>query len=75
MQVHLYRIIDKITSQPITDFSIVNPNADLDNGDHGLFNLWSYTMGVTYVGMLKAGEATRDSNIHTISAQEHEIFL
>jgi rhamnogalacturonyl hydrolase YesR len=56
-----YRIVDTKTRKVITDFSKINQNADLDNGEKGLFNIWSYTMGVTYTGMLKAGEVTGDS--------------
>jgi unsaturated rhamnogalacturonyl hydrolase len=54
------RIIDRTTNETITDFSKLNKNADLDNGDHGLFNIWAYTQGVTYAGMLKLAEVTGD---------------
>lgn len=55
-----FKIIDKNTKAEITDLSKINKDADVDNGDHNLFNLWTYEMGVTYSGMFKATEVTGD---------------
>lgn len=56
-----YRVVDSKTRQTITDFSQINPNADLDKGENGLFEFWVYPAGVTNIGMLKAGEVTGDN--------------
>ncbi len=55
-----FRIIDTKTGKEITDFTKPDANADLDNGENGLFSIWSYTQGVTYSGMLMADTATGD---------------
>lgn len=56
------QLIDKTTEKPITDLSrltdaSVRANAIIKPGD---FRLTSYEWGVTYAGMLLAGEATGD---------------
>lgn len=51
------QVIDRQTGQPITSFTTFNPNAIIKPGD---FRLTSYEWGVTYTGMLRAGEATGD---------------
>ena len=51
------QVIDRQTGQPITNFTTFNPNAIIKPGD---FRLTSYEWGVTYTGMLRAGEATGD---------------
>jgi unsaturated rhamnogalacturonyl hydrolase len=51
------RIIDSKTKEAITDFSKPNANAIFEPGT---FRLISYEWGVTYGGMLLAGEATGD---------------
>jgi rhamnogalacturonyl hydrolase YesR len=53
-----FRIINKKNKIEITDFSQPVEDADLDNGDHNLFLLWKYEMGVTYTGLLKASDVT-----------------
>lgn len=53
-----FRIVHKNSQFEITDFSHPAIDADLDNGDHNLFLLWKYEMGVTYTGMLKSAEVT-----------------
>lgn len=55
-----FRIINKKSKAEITDFSKPVEDADLDNGDHNLFLLWKYEMGVTYTGMLKAAVVIGD---------------
>ena len=55
-----FRVIDVKTKVTITDFTKPVQDADFDNGDHNLFNLWTYEMGVTYSGMLKAAQITGD---------------
>lgn len=51
------QVIDRQTGQVITDFTTFNSNAIVKPGD---FRLTSYEWGVTYTGMLRAGEATGD---------------
>ena len=51
-------LVDRETQAPITDFSRFHPNAELARGD---FRLVSYEWGVTYAGMLHAGEVTGDA--------------
>ena len=56
-----WRIVDRRTGETITDFSKINPDADLESsGTSDVITLWGYTMGVTYIGMLKCYEATGD---------------
>lgn len=51
------QVVDRQTGQTITDFTRFNPNAIIKPGD---YRLTSYEWGVTYTGMLRAGEATGD---------------
>jgi rhamnogalacturonyl hydrolase YesR len=51
------RAIDSKSKKEITDFSQINDDTVLAPGD---FRLTSYEWGVTYAGMLAAGEATGD---------------
>lgn len=51
------KVIDSKTKAEITDFSKLTPGAVFAPGD---FRLTSYEWGVTYAGMLNAGEATGD---------------
>ena len=51
------RIADRETQKEITDFSKITKDAMLMQGD---FRLTSYEWGVTYAGMLLAGEVTGD---------------
>lgn len=52
------QVVDRPTGQPITSFTTFNSNVIIKPGD---FRLTSYEWGVTYTGMLRAGEATGDS--------------
>ena len=51
------QVIDRQTGQAITDFTTFRHNAIIKPGD---YRLTSYEWGVTYTGMLRAGEATGD---------------
>ena len=51
------KVINKKTSEEIIDFTKLSADAALAPGD---FRLTSYEWGVTYAGMLLAGEATGD---------------
>lgn len=51
------RVIDKNTKASITDLTRLDKNAMLERGQ---FRLASYEWGVTYAGMLLAGETTGD---------------
>lgn len=51
------QLVDRQSSQPITDLAKFNPNAIIKPGD---YRLTSYEWGVTYAGMLLASEATGD---------------
>ena len=57
----LMRIINRKTREEITDLSTTNPDAVLDRGENNAFPLISYENGVTYAGMLLAGEVTGDA--------------
>jgi unsaturated rhamnogalacturonyl hydrolase len=52
------KVVDRKTGAEITDLSKVNADTILAPGD---FRLTSYEWGVTYAGMLAAGEATGDA--------------
>ncbi|GAB3028321.1 glycoside hydrolase family 88 protein [Niabella terrae] len=52
-----YRLIDGASGQPITDFTKINQDARLAQGD---FRLTSYEWGVTYSGMLAAARVSGD---------------
>jgi len=54
-----WRIIDVKTGEPITDFSKLNPNADVERSPGGV-TLWSYPTGVSYIGMLKCYDVIGD---------------
>jgi rhamnogalacturonyl hydrolase YesR len=51
------KLIDSKTGVEITDFTSPNPDAELQKGDLPLI---SYEWGVTYAGMLQAGEVLGD---------------
>jgi unsaturated rhamnogalacturonyl hydrolase len=51
------QLVDRRTQAPITDLSLPDPNAVIQ---HGAFPIISYEWGVTYSGMLLAGENTGD---------------
>jgi unsaturated rhamnogalacturonyl hydrolase len=52
------KLIDKTTRKEISDIRTAGPNSILKPGD---FRLTSYEWGVTYAGMLLAGQATGDA--------------
>lgn len=52
------RVINASTNELITDFTQIDKNAQLGKGQ---FRLGSYEWGVTYSGMLLAGQVTSDS--------------
>ena len=51
-------LVDQKTNEEITDYSKINDNAIFKHGD---FRLTSYEWGVTYAGMLNAGETLNDN--------------
>lgn len=52
------RVIDKVSGKEITDYTNINQNAQLEQGD---FRLASYEWGVTYTGMMEVARATDDA--------------
>ncbi|WP_346861189.1 glycoside hydrolase family 88 protein [uncultured Draconibacterium sp.] len=56
-QVTPAQLVDKISEEAITDFSVIDQNSIMKQGD---FRLNSYEWGVTYAGMLLAAEQTGD---------------
>lgn len=50
-------IVDRTTGNDITDYSLIDHNSELKQGD---FRILSYEWGVVYSGMLLATEATGD---------------
>lgn len=58
--------IDKTTKKPVKDLSRIDTNVALQQAD---FRLTSYEWGVTYSGMLLAGEATGDARYTNYTKQ------
>lgn len=56
------RVVDKKTGKVITDYSLINSDAQFERG---AFRLASYEWGVTYSAMLAAAEATGDPAYRT----------
>ena len=60
------KLVDRPSGKEITDTSTLPPNATIARGD---FQLLSYEWGVTYAGMLLAGEATGDAKFTEYTAR------
>ncbi len=60
------RMIDQKTGKPVTDLKKLNSSTVFEQGD---FRLTSYEWGVTYAGMLQAGEATGDARFTNYTAK------
>lgn len=60
------RMIDQKTGKPVTNLKKLDSNSKLEQGD---FRLTSYEWGVTYAGMLLAGEATGDPRFTNYTAE------
>lgn len=54
-----FRVVDKNTAQPISDFTRPVKSAAVDMGN-GEFGGWTYSMGVVLSGMLQASMVTAD---------------
>ena len=65
------RVIDGKTKMEITDFSKLNNDAIFAPGD---YRLTSYEWGVTYAGMLLAGEATGDKRFTDYTAKRLKLL-
>lgn len=59
------RVVHRDTQEEITNLKRVNPKATLAKGD---FNLIGYEWGVTYTGMLRVAEATRNKRFYKYTA-------
>ena len=71
-----YKVIDGKTGAGISDFSKLNQNADLATGENNdVLSLWSYTMGVSYSGMLKVTEATGDKKFEQYDIKNIDFYL
>ncbi len=64
-------LIHKTNGSPITDLSKADPDAVLKPGD---FRLTSYEWGVTYIGMLAAGQATGDQRYADYTQKRHALL-
>lgn len=64
-------LVDKNSGAPVTDLARANPDAVLKPGD---FRLTSYEWGVTYLGMLAAGQATGDARYLDYVNQRHALL-
>lgn len=64
-------LIHKGDNSPITDLSKAEPDAVLKPGD---FRLTSYEWGVTYLGMLAAGQATGDQRYTDYTQKRHALL-
>ena len=60
------KVVDRQSNEEITDYAKPNPNATVVRGDFGII---SYEWGVTYAGMLLAGEATGDPKFTDYAAR------
>ena len=65
------KLVDRRSGREIADFSAPNPDAILARSD---FQLTSYEWGVTYAGMLLAGEATGDARFTAYAARRLEFI-
>ncbi len=65
------QFVDRRTQKPVTDLATIDTNTVIKTGD---FRLTSYEWGVTYSGMLLAGEATGDT-AYTHYAKERVHFI
>jgi len=63
------RLINRTTREEITDLSKPHPEAMLDRGEKNSFPLVSYENGVTFAGMLLAGEVTGDKRFTEFTAR------
>jgi unsaturated rhamnogalacturonyl hydrolase len=71
-----YKVLDKKTGNEITDFSKLNKDADLATGENNdVLSIWSYTMGVTYSGMIKVTEATGDNKFEQYDIKNIDFYL
>ena len=68
------RFVNRRTREEITDFSKPDPDAILDRGDSNAFQLISYENGVTYAGMLLAGEVTGDVRFTDFTARRFQFI-
>ncbi len=68
------RVINRQTREPITDFNRPDPDAMLDRGDHNAFPLLGYEEGVTYAGMLYAGEITGDARFTEFTTRRFQFL-
>jgi len=65
------RLVDRQTNEEISDYSKAGPGAALARGD---FMLLSYEWGVTYSGMLLAGQATGDARFTDYVAKRFQFM-
>lgn len=71
-----YKVTDKKTGKEITDFSKLHKDADLATGENNdVLSIWSYTMGVTYSGLIKASEATGDNKFEQYDIKNINYYL
>lgn len=71
-----FRIIDKKTKQPITDFAKLNLEADLEReGTNDIISLWGYPMGVTYIGMLNTYQITGDKKYYDYPIKNFNFYF
>jgi unsaturated rhamnogalacturonyl hydrolase len=64
-------LVNKRTGAAVTDLSKADPDAVLKPGD---FRLTSYEWGVTYLGMLSAGQATGDARYLDYVQKRHALL-
>ncbi len=66
-----FRMIDSKSGAAISDYTVTNPNVIFELGD---FRLISYEWGVTYAGMLLAGETTGDGRFTKYTTDRMQFF-
>lgn len=70
-----FQVIDQSTGNPIQDATQIPKNANLNRSGNDVISLWSYTMGVTYAGMLKASEATENKSYQAYPLHSLKFFF
>ena len=63
------KVVEQDTHKPVSDLSNLPNRVTLERGD---FSIISYEWGVTYAGMLLAGEVTGDSRFRQFTAQRFD---
>ena len=70
-----FQVIDQSTKQSIEDRTKIVKSANLNRSGNDVISLWSYTMGVTYAGMLKASEVLHDTKYRSYPVNNLKFYF